>query len=154
MEENLEKINGNEIIKFLNELSFDDDENLCDVSIVEGSFVFESQVIKDEKYTLKFTGDYNNWGTHQSIYDNHLHITKNTAWFSLTEPFDGDGTDEALEGVLKPWLEAHEFESSPNIKFSGMIRFAQEQLCLVTFKDKELLQKIIDELIDAKTYMK
>jgi hypothetical protein len=78
IELDLKLINGNEIIKFLNKQSIDN-EDLCDISISPGSFVFESQKIeKDEylaegfthSYILNFTGSYNNWGTEQEISGN------------------------------------------------------------------------------------
>lgn len=149
----LEEINGNEIISFLNEQSKNNDD-LCDIGISSGSFVFVSQKIESGKYTLEFIGDYNNWGTEQKIYGNALYIIKDKVWFSLNEPFDGDVTAEELEAILVPWLKIHKFDSNPEVKFKGMIQFAREELCEVTFKDKKLLQKIIDELIEAKSYMK
>ena len=150
---NLKEVNGNEIINFLNTLS-DDNEDLCDISIVFKSFVFESQKTKGDTYTLEFTASYNNWGTDQDIPGNSIIINKKGVKFSLGEPFEGDGTDELLEEVLTGWLKTHKFDTNSEEKFYAILSEAHEQLPGISFEDKKELQKVIDKLIKAKTYIK
>ena len=150
---NLKEINGNEIIDFLNKQS-ENNEDLCDISPSPGSFVFESQNIKGGKYTLRFTASYNNWGTEQDIPENAVHITKDKAWFSLGEPFEGDGSADALEEVLSKWLKTHKFKQDTEEEFFSLLSYAYEQLPTISPKCKKELQQIIDKLIKAKTYMK
>jgi hypothetical protein len=153
MEINLKEINGNEIIDFLNKESKDNDD-LCDISPSPGSFVFESQEFKGSRYTLRFTASFNNWGTDQDIPGNAVHITKDKVWFSLGEPFEGDGSDDALEEVLSKWLKTHKFDSNSEEKFDSILRDVYEQLPGISFESKKELQKIIDTLVKAQTYMK
>lgn len=150
---NLKEINGSEIIDFLNKETRDNDD-LCDISISSGSFVFEEQKVKEGKYTLYFTASYNNWGTEQDITRNALYITKDRVWFSLGEPFEGDGTDDALEEVLSKWLKTHKFDIFLEEKFYALLSDAHEQLPCISIESKKELQKIIDTLVKAQTYMK
>lgn len=153
MDLNLEEINGNEIIDFLNKETRDNDE-LCDISISSGSFVFEEQKIKDGTYTLYFTASFNNWGTEQDIPENAIYITKDKVWLSLGEPFEGDGSDDALEEVLSKWLETHKFDNVYEEKFYALIKDAYEQLPNISVGSNKEMQKVIDTLVKAQTYIK
>ena len=150
---NPKEINGNEIIDFLNKETRDNDD-LCDISPSPDSFIFESQELKGNKYTLRFTASFNNWGTDQDIPGNAVHITKDKVWLSLEEPFEGDGTDRKLSEVLTKWLKTHEFDSFSEEKFYSILSDAYEQLPGISFESKKELQKIIDTLVKAQTYMK
>lgn len=150
---NPKEINGNEIIDFLNKETENNDD-LCDISIVPGSFVFEEQEVEGNKYKLYFTGSYNNWGTHQDIEGNILTIDKDGVRFSLDEPFEGDGTDEALEEVLEKWLKNHKFSNNSEEEFMSLMREVYEKLPEISFTCKKDMQKVIDKLVKAKTYMK
>ena len=44
----LEKINGNEIIDFLNK---NEDDRLCDVNVMNNSYTFVDQEIKNDQYS-------------------------------------------------------------------------------------------------------
>jgi hypothetical protein len=149
----LKEINGNEIIDFLNKESMNN-KNLTHISMSLGSFVFEEQKVKDEKYTLYFTASYNNWGTEQDITRNALYITKDEVWFSLCEPFEGDGTDDALQEVLSKWLDTHKFDEMYEERFYAILSHAHEQLPGISFESKKELQEVIDTLVKAQTYMK
>ncbi len=153
LEINLREINGYEIIDFLNKESKDNDD-LCDISIVKTSFVFEKQKIEEGKYTLYFTASYNNWGTEQDIPENAIYITKDKVWLSLGEPFEGDSTDDALEEVLSKWFKTHKFDSNSEEKFYAMLSTVHEQLPGISFESHKELQKVIDTLVKAQTYMK
>ena len=118
----LQDINGNEIIDYLNLQSTEDD--FCDTNICSTSFEFGTQSIKKGKelnisappeesiYVLHFSVDFNNWGTDQTISDNRIYITKNDVWISMDEPFDGDGTEDVVRDVLIQWLSEHKFETN------------------------------------------
>lgn len=57
----LEKINGVEIIDYLNAISDDDIEELLDVSCSQ-PYIFEKQeMLEDGRYKLTFSAYYNNW---------------------------------------------------------------------------------------------
>lgn len=162
LEINLREINGYEIINFLNNLSINSNE-LCDVSIVQNSFVFESQKIiedkkmaegRDESYVLKFSASYNNWGTDQIIPGNEIRIHNKGVQVDVGEPFEGDGTDEALEQAIEEWLKTHKFDPNSEEKFYAILSDAYEQLPGISLESKDELQEVIDTLVKAKTYMK
>ena len=145
------KINGDEIISFLNEL--ENNEDLCDISISLGSFIFESQEINKGTYELSFSGNYNK-GTEQLITDNILHISKDSIWFSLRETFDDDGTDETLVELLSPWVRKHKFKENNKEHIKNIFKEVYDKLPELSFNDKEGLKILINLLIKAKTYMK
>jgi hypothetical protein len=148
---NVKEINGNEIIKYLNSLSEDDD--MDDIGPVLGSFVFDSQTIKDDRYNLTFTASYNNWGTHQEIHDNYLFITEDEVSLSLEEPFDGDGSDEVLEIKLTEWLKTHKFEDQKEY-FDSILSDVYETLPGISFNSIKDMDEVIEKLIEAKSLMK
>ena len=150
---NLEAINGNEIIDFLNKETQENDD-LCDISISSGSFVFESQEVKGSTYKLYFTACYNNWGTDQDIDRNQIIIDKKGVTVYVGEPFEGDGTDSALEEVLEKWLENHTFNPNPEEEFESILREVYEKLPEISFTCKKEIQKVINKLVKAQTYMK
>jgi len=156
MKNNINEINGQEIIDFLNTISDDNDDfsqyKLWNISIVLKSFKFECQHIQDDKYSLSFTAGFNNWGTEQEI-DNTLYITKNELWLSLGEPFEGDGTDEILENILKEWISNHSFTDQTEL-FYSKVRNVYEKLPDISFSDIKKMNNIITELIEAKSLMK
>lgn len=150
----LTKINGREIINFLLEAleCKNSKYDLRGISIA--GFKFEDQKIHDDTYILSFTGFFNNWGTFQEDEGNEIHINKGGVEVYVGEPFEGDGTDEAIEEVLTEWLRTHEFEKDPEKSFYKILEKAFDELGHIKFADKEELQEVIDQLVDAKTYMK
>ena len=158
----LEKINGNEILKYLND-SVDEVDDLCDVSLCR-PLEFESQGVVsdltkgiDDKgfYRLTFSAYFNNWGTHQLVEDNYIEVFPNgevRVW--LEEAFEGDGSAEAIEDFLSPWLKTHEFSTNSEEEWMSIMRDAYEQLPQIGFNDPEGLQDQINILIKAKSYMK
>lgn len=148
-------INGNEIIDYLNKITMDDEnDDLEDISIERNSFVFDSQKIVNNKYCLNFTASYNNWGNDNEIYDNKLYITNDNLNFSLNEPFDGDGTDHKLEKILKIWLENHTFDTNLDEKFNNILEDVYQILPEICIENYERLIEVINMLTKAKTYMK
>jgi hypothetical protein len=156
----LKSINGHEILKFLEE-QLKDNDDLCDVS-VEGPLEFEGQSFgkcaktKEPMYTLSFTANYDNWGHDQDIEGNELQITKEGVIFLLQEPFEGDGSDSALEEVLEPWLKTHKFASSEEVfvKWQGMVQFCCEVLEQMSFDDTKRFEHVMEELKEARALMK
>lgn len=152
----LNAINGSEILEFLSEQLRNNDD-LCDVSL-NGPFEFEGQFYDDDKgiYTLYFTAYFNNWGEDQAEGGNSIRITNDSVRVLVGEPFEGDGSDEELENVLREWLKTHEFTSEESIKeiFEYKVNMCKEKLGEVTFKSKGLLDVIINELQEAKKLMK
>ena len=151
---NLEEINGNEILEFLNN-HLSDNEDLYDISL-NGPLEFENQEITNRCYILEFSAYYNNWGTYQLIPGMEILITDDKVELLLDEPFEGDGSDEALEEVLVEWLATHKFllKNANDLKFEGMIAFCREQLSQISIVDTEKMEKIIDELKEARSLMK
>jgi hypothetical protein len=156
----LKEINGNEIIDFLNNLSEDDNDVVENIYIVEGTYKFVKQEIKDDKYMLEFTAGFNNWGTVQEIDDNRIKISIKNNEFVVecwpNEPFDGDGSAEIIDELLMEWLKNHKFvdSSSTLSNFNEIIENAQKNLSELKFDDKKKLQSIIDKLNKAKTLQK
>ena len=150
---NLEEINGNEIIDFLNKASMNN-KDLTHISMSSNSFVFENQEIEDDSYKLYFTASYNNWGTDEDIKENQIIINKKGVAVYVGEPFEGDGTDDKIEKVLNEWLKTHKFDIFSEEKFYNILREAYEQLPEISFKNKKELQQVINKLINAQTYMK
>lgn len=150
MKINIKEINGNEIINYLNSLT---DDDMDDIAIVLGSFVFEAQRFYDDRYELYFTGSYNNWGTDQEINDNTLHITEDKLWFSLEEPFDGSGSEDVLEEKLTEWLETHTFADQSEL-FYNKLGDVYQRLPELSFSDIKLMDEIIETLTELKSYMK
>jgi hypothetical protein len=149
----LKEINGNEIIDFLNKASMNN-KNLTHISMSSNSFVFENQKIEDDSYKLYFTASYNRWGTDQEIKKNQIIINKKGIAVYVGEPFEGDGTDEKIENVLNEWLETHKFDTMIEERFYALLHDAYEQLPSISFESKEGLQKIIDTLVKAQTFIK
>ena len=150
----LKDINGNEIIKFLNEISSKENKRWGDVSI-RRPFVFESQKVISDFYQLRFTGYFNNWGTDQAIYGNEIKIDKKgKVTVFLDEPFEGDGSDEVLKEILTNWLKTHKFDNNPEKNFYELIQSSIDKLCCIQYSEPDSLQEIIDKLTEAKTYIK
>ena len=92
---------------------------------------------------------------HEIIIMNEISIDKKgKVSFCLSEPFDGDGSDEVLEEILTEWLKTHAFNKSPEESFYKLIQESFEELGYIKYSDGKYLQKIIDRLIEAKTYIK
>jgi hypothetical protein len=156
---NLESINGREIIDFLDSVRMHDEEEyeLYDCSV--SGFKFDSQSIRkvtkgEHKYILNFTGVFNNWGHDQDEPGQEIIITKSGVQVRLGEPFEGDGSEEAIEEILTKWLKTHTFSNDSEEKFDAILREAYETLGGVGFGNKEELQTVIEKLEDAYTYMK
>lgn len=150
---NIKKINGNEIIDYLNSVDFSDSEELCDISC-QNPYIFDKQEIRGNEYRLTFSAYYNNWGTDQLIDGNVIKITKDNVWFSLDEPFEGDGSDEALEELLKKWLETHKFSTDNDKKFNCLILESNELLNKCLYGDIDIVEDVIKKLITAKSLIK
>lgn len=149
---NLEEINGVEILQFI-EKQIKEDENL-DLGI-ECPITFESQEIdKHGNYILWFKSIYNNWEDIE-VYGN-IKISKSGFEVGLDEPAGENGDEEKIEELLTKWLPTHKFESSEVIfeKFHNLITSSLASLEKIKFADKEPLQEIIDQLVEARTYQK
>lgn len=151
--ENLQEINGNEIIDFLNSLSDDEHEELFDVSC-SPPYTFEKQKIDNDKYTLKFSAIYNNWGTDQEIDGNCVYITKDNLWLGLSEPFDGDSSSDVLKKILTTWISKHKFSTDNKEKYESKIEDSRELLTKVSYGDIDILDEVIKNLTEAKTLIK
>ena len=147
------KINGAEILEFLNNLLNERGDDVCDISM-RTPFIFEAQEIKDNEYRLHFSVYYNNWGTHQLIEDNIIKISEKdgvTCW--PEEPFDGDGTAETLEDALTKWLETHEFNLDREHIFQEKMKEIYEVLPQISFNETKMIDNVIEKLNVIKTYM-
>lgn len=151
--ENLQSINGHEIIEFLNQ-AHKNDEDLEDTNICNNSFKFDNQKIENKLYKLRFSVDYNNWGTEQEINDNTITITPSEIKVFMNEPFEGDGTDTKIKNVLLNWLDTHEFEQNMDEKFEATLREAYDRLPEISYEDIDGLKKIINLLEKAQTYQR
>jgi len=154
------KINGNEIIAFLNEKSTykkdgDNDSNLQDISIESASYKFGSQEVEEGNYDLTFTCSFNNWGTSQSFNRNSIMISPDgTIVARLDEPFEGDESADVLEEEIFEWIKTHEFSDCFEDEFNVLMREVYETLPELSVASIEEMQEVIDKLVKAKTYMK
>lgn len=148
----LSKINGREILEFLNQEQ--GNENLEDIS--PNGFYFEDQEIRNNRYILSFMSYYNNWGTDQEINDNQIIIDSNgKVSVSLDEPFEGDGSDDVLEELLESFLKTHIFQENVEEDFKKLIQEGQEKLSEIgSFTDKSKLLEVINILKKSLTYIK
>ena len=151
MKNSIKVINGNEIIDYLNEL---DSDELKDISC-QKPYVFEAQEIRDgKKYRLTFSAYFNNWGTDQLIEGNYIEITENGVRVWFEEPFEGDGSSEALEELLTKWLETHEFSTDYEKDFDILISDVTNQLSTCQYGDSKILEDVLKKLTKAKTLIK
>lgn len=154
---NLDLINGNEIIDFLNTIKWRDHDTM----LYSNSFVFESQEIKDsnwgKKYVLNFSTYWNNWGSDQEVGDNSINIFEDgTITVDFDEPLDGDGSSDAVEEILKSWLPTHTFNQTSEKDFLSLIHEAENELSnmLFTSAKNHPINSTIEKLIKARTFLK
>lgn len=146
-------INGNEILDFLNKHREENEEYWCDISI-GGPIEFESQDINNGVYRLFFSGYYNNWGTDQIVEGNIIFVDgKGVVSTHLDEPFDMDESSDYLEEILNSWIKTHKFKNNTDEEYYNILGEAYEELGQVSYNTEEL-QKVINKLIKAKTYIK
>jgi len=151
---NLENINGREIIDFLEGAIHDEEYDLYDCSV--SGFKFDSQEVNIVEYRLHFTGVFNNWGHDQDKEGQEIIINEDGITVRLGEPFEGDGSEEALEEVLTNWIKTHTFSKNSEVQelFDGILREAYQSLGEIGFENKKELKTVINKLEDAYTYMK
>jgi len=150
---NINEINGNEIIDFLNSLDMDLDE-LSDISTSK-PFIFESQKVQDNKYELKFAAHFNNWGTYQEIGDNKLIINADGGLILyLDEPFDGDGSADVLEKKLTEWIKTHTFDNNHVNHFNALVILTSQILSNCEYGNVNAIDSAIKNLTKAKTLIK
>jgi len=154
MEIDIKKINGNEIIDYLNSLDFNEIDELSDISCQQ-PFIFESQSIDNGKYQVSFSAYFNNWGTDQLIEDNTIQITANKLIrASLEEPFEGDDSAEVLENLIFKWLETHEFSTTYKDDFNTLIDESIKLLSDCQYGNLSTLEEVTKKITKAKTLIK
>lgn len=147
----INKINGNEVIAFLNSVS---DKLTHRFNIVKNSFVFSKQILRDTSYRLEFSVIHNDWGSGQTLNRNVITITKDNVSILMHEIFDGDGTEEAIEALLVEFLRTHTFNPKPANVFYELKEAAFQKLGYVKYTDHNDLDDVIAKLIEARSYMK
>jgi hypothetical protein len=136
----LSDIDGNQIIKFLQE-KFDD------------SIEFVSQKIElDSKnnpyYKLIFSRSLDNW----DLYNNYIAIDNDEIYVSLDEPWEGNDDDQAIEELLSKWLKTYTFEKiNYELKFLHLMHDISHEV--IDAKTAEDIDAIIEKLKLAKTYL-
>lgn len=147
----INKINGQEIIDFLNRESKDGNSDInLETNIGYNSFAFISQEIKNDVYRLKFEIDWNE----MSFQENEIAIDSEGINVWLDEPFEGDGSDSIIEQALKNWLQNHKFSEKENMEneFYEIIKSSIEKLRKIKYSNSsDDLEKIIETLIKAKS---
>jgi len=149
---NLEIINGNEIIDFINK-SYEDNDDLDDCSL-GFPLTFESQRIFNGRYELRFMSHYNNWGTLQPISDNVISIDEEGNIIAgLEEAFESDESAEVLEDIIKKWLPTHVF-SDQSEKYYKLIDEVYKEIPDLLINNINLMDIVIQKLVEAKSLMK
>jgi hypothetical protein len=151
----INKINGYEIIDFLNNLDEDTKDTLSSEYNFETPIEFEKQYIFDGRYRLEFSVYHNNWGTNQIINDNVIEIFKNgRISVGLEEPLDGNGCEEILEQQIALFLKNHTFNENVEDDFYRIIENCRDNLNSLAYSDKELLENTIEQLTKANSMIK
>jgi len=150
----IEKINGYEILDYLNSLFSEDDSPLYDIACC-GPLTFEKQAIQDDSYRLWFTAQYNNWGTYQDIHHNHIIINgKGEVRVAFDEPLDSDESSDVIEETITNWIKTHTFSDNVKEDFNELIKITNANLSTLEYGDSEKLEEVINQLIKAKTLIK
>lgn len=151
----IHKINGYEIIDFLNNLDEDTKDTLSSEHNFELPIEFKKQGIFDGRYHLKFSVFFNNWGTNQIINDNLIEIYEDgRVSIRLEEPLDGNGCEEILEEQITLFLKTNTFNENVEEDFYRVIENCRDNLNVVGYSDKELLEKTIEQLTKANSMIK
>ena len=154
----LEKINGNEIVDFLNHLTEENDEPHYEYNICTNSFRFVDQQIENENgiqvYVLYFTVDYNNWGEDQEIDNNRVVIDRVGVKIKFEDPIEGSGAEEFFEDFLTNWLKKHVFHYAPEEQFDGQMREIYEKMPEIDFSNTKAMDELIKDLQKARSLMK
>jgi len=152
--QNLQSINGHEIIDYLNTAYKKNNFDLEDTNICRNSFKFDNQKNDNTYYKLYFSVGYNNWGTEQTISDNTITITNRGIKVSMNEPFEGDGTNKKIQDALVYWIDTHKFEENVDEKFMSVLREAYERLPEISYENIDDLKEVINLLKKAQTYQR
>ena len=150
------KINGYEIIDFLNNLPEDSEEELSEYNLY-GPFEFTSQGIQDNVYHLDFSCYVNNWGKHQIVEHNQIKISKDMkVWVSLDEPLEGSGVEDSMSELLSSFITNHSFDDNVEDKFFVLIEECRNTLNSVSYSltVKESLSQVIEKLSKANSMIK
>lgn len=151
---NLEDINGNEIIDFLNDQLKNTDE--FEDTNISHEFKFQSQRIDSSQYVLTFSTYYNNWGTDQLITDNEIRISNVKIGVFCQEPLDCNGSDDIIEDLLREWIKTHKFKSNDDIQtdFYWGIEIISNDLNGLLIDEPDKMDEIIEALTKARALMK
>jgi hypothetical protein len=152
----INEINGDEIVEFLNEKSKNPDvEWHHEYNVVTDSFSFVDQKVQDNAYVLDFGVEFNNWGENFPCNGNSIRITPDGISVELGEFLEGQGFEEELEEILMEWLSTHVFDNDVEKTFYSYIAQSFDELSSVKYNEgKEYLQRIIDKLTRAKNLIK
>lgn len=157
MKIDINKINGQDIIDFLNEKSdHPDNEWYHEYNVYPGSFKLKSQKVTHNEYILEFSLDFNNWSTRKRCPYNEIRIRKDVISVSLDEPIEGSGLEDGLDDLLmKEWLPNYSFDTDVVGEFQHLIQKSFDMLSNVRYVDGVgPLEEIIGKLTRAKNLIK
>lgn len=146
----IKKINGNEIIDFINSII---EEVLWEYSIQ--SVEFDSQSVNENTYKLDFTYTTSGWVSHK-FSDNYLTITKECEIkVSIGEsPLEGGGCDNKIKKELSNWILTHEFDEFNTERFYVLTQELSEDLQELTDNETHKIDELIEKLKTIKSLMK
>ena len=144
---NLEDIDGNQIIKYLQD-NYDNSIEFVKQEINTG--------YKDIHYRLYFSRTWNNWGHLSDFDDNYIRLDNKEIVVVLEEPWEGNGEEEEIEELLAEWLKSYTFEKiNYKEKFDKLIFEVHEEVHNKIGKQTsaEEIDAIIEKLKLSKTYL-
>ena len=155
MKYDLEVINGVEIIDFLNKVDVKNEDEFGDTNLSR-PLTFTKQEIVKGKLNIYFDCYYNNWGTDQLIEDNCIYIDKDKVLVSLSEPLEGDGTDDIIKDLVVDFIANHNFKkrevlvSEFNDLMSDIITHSSD----IQYGEFNRMDVLLEMVIKAKYLMK
>lgn len=144
----IKKINGNEIIDFINSII---KEVLWDYSIQ--SVEFDSQSVNENRYKLDFMYTCSGWGSHK-FSDNYLTITKDCEIrVGIGGNLEGNGCDNQIKNELSKWILTHEFDDNSEY-FYILTQELSEDLQELADNETNKIDGLIEKLKTIKSLMK
>jgi hypothetical protein len=155
MKYNLNEINGVEIIDFLNKVDVENENEFGDTNLSR-PLIFTKQEISEGRLKIYFDCYYNNWGTDQLIEENSIYVNKDKIWVGLSEPLDGDGTDEIIENLVIDFVANHKFKNQEELKyeFRDLMSDILTYTCDIQYGEIKRMDTLLEMVTKAKSLMK
>jgi hypothetical protein len=155
MKYDLEEINGVEIIEFLNKVDAENENEFGDTNLSR-PLTFTKQEIVEGMLKIYFDCYFNNWGTDQLIEDNCIYIDKDKVWVGLSEPLEGDGTDDIIEELVVGFIANHNFKKRDVLisEFNETMYDIINYTSVIKYGEITKMDTLLEMVTKAKSLMK